>query len=67
MAPELLVTGALNWDINLFVHRLAKPGEEVVVDRIDQVPGGKIGVALRLLMTMNMGGSSPSQNPAKKF
>ncbi len=43
MHPELLVTGALNWDINLFVHRLAKPGEEVVVDRIDQVPGGKGG------------------------
>lgn len=35
------------------------------VVRVDKVPGGKIGVALHLLMTMNMGGSS--SNPAKKF
>jgi len=43
MPPELLVTGALNWDINLFVKRLAQPGEEVVVERIERVPGGKGG------------------------
>ncbi len=43
MHPELLVTGALNWDINLFVKRLAQPGEEVVVERIERVPGGKGG------------------------
>ena len=43
MAPELLVTGALNWDINLFVKRLAQPGQEVVVERIERVPGGKGG------------------------
>ena len=43
MPPELLVTGALNWDINLFVRRLPLKGEEVVVDRIERVPGGKGG------------------------
>jgi len=43
MSPDLLVTGALNWDINLFVKRLAGPGKEVVVDRIERVPGGKGG------------------------
>jgi ribokinase len=37
------VTGALNWDINLFVKRLPRPGEEVVVEKIDRVPGGKGG------------------------
>ncbi len=43
MPPELLVTGALNWDLNLFVKRLPKSGEEVVVERIERVPGGKGG------------------------
>lgn len=43
MPPELLVTGALNWDINLFVKHLPKSGEEVVVERIERVPGGKGG------------------------
>jgi ribokinase len=43
LSPELLVIGALNWDVNLFVHRLPKYGEEVVVERIDRVPGGKGG------------------------
>ena len=35
--------GALNWDINLFVKHIPKPGEEVVVTKIDRVPGGKGG------------------------
>src|SRR5437660_1031227 len=39
----MIVTGALNWDINLFVKRLPRPGEEVVVEKIDRVPGGKGG------------------------
>src|SRR5438876_7887126 len=39
----MVVTGALNWDINLFVKRLPRPGEEVVVEKIDRVPGGKGG------------------------
>src|SRR5215471_9008350 len=43
MPPELLVTGALNWDVNLFVKKLPLRGEEVVVERIERVPGGKGG------------------------
>ncbi len=43
MPSELVVTGALNWDVNLFVKRLPRRGEEVVVDRIERVPGGKGG------------------------
>ncbi len=43
MPPELLVTGALNWDYNLFVKRLPRAGEEAVVERIERVPGGKGG------------------------
>lgn len=43
MAPELAVTGAINWDVNLFVKRLPRPGEEVVVEKLDRVPGGKGG------------------------
>src|SRR5438128_10574886 len=39
----MTVIGALNWDINLFVKQIPKPGEEVVVTRIDRVPGGKGG------------------------
>ena len=43
MPLDLVVTGALNWDINLFVKRLPRPGEEVVVEKVDRVPGGKGG------------------------
>ena len=47
------VIGAINWDINLFIRRFPKTGEEVVVDRITRVPGGKAGnvavAAARLL------------------
>ncbi len=43
MPPDLVVTGALNWDINLFVKRLPRPGEEVVVEKVGRVPGGKGG------------------------
>ncbi len=43
MPPDLVVTGALNWDVNLFVKRLPRPGEEVVVEKVDRVPGGKGG------------------------
>jgi ribokinase len=43
LTADLVVTGALNWDINLFVKRLPRPGEEVVVERVDRVPGGKGG------------------------
>jgi ribokinase len=43
LPTDLVVTGALNWDINLFVKKLPKPGEEVVVEKLDRVPGGKGG------------------------
>jgi ribokinase len=43
LAPELAITGALNWDINLFVRQIPRTGQEVVVEKIDRVPGGKGG------------------------
>ena len=43
MPPELAITGALNWDINLFVKQIPRSGQEVVVEKIDRVPGGKGG------------------------
>lgn len=43
MPPELGITGALNWDINLFVKSIPRGGQEVVVEKIDRVPGGKGG------------------------
>jgi ribokinase len=50
---KTLVIGAINWDINLFVRRFPRPGEETVVERITRVPGGKAGnvavAAARLL------------------
>jgi len=38
---EICVIGAINWDINLFVERFPEIGEEVPVERITRVPGGK--------------------------
>jgi len=35
------VIGAINWDINMFVDRFARVGEEVPVRQITRVPGGK--------------------------
>jgi ribokinase len=43
MPLELGITGALNWDINLFVNHIPLAGQEVVVEKIDRVPGGKGG------------------------
>jgi ribokinase len=43
LPPDLAITGALNWDINLFVKTIPKSGQEVVVEKIDRVPGGKGG------------------------
>jgi ribokinase len=40
---ELAITGALNWDINLFVKQIPLTGQEVVVEKIARVPGGKGG------------------------
>lgn len=39
--PKISVLGAINWDINLFVKRFPRIGEEVPVERIMRVPGGK--------------------------
>jgi ribokinase len=39
--PRLLVCGAINWDTTLFVDNLPTPGEEVKVNRVLSVPGGK--------------------------
>ncbi|HIE18738.1 TPA: hypothetical protein EYP75_03330 [Candidatus Bathyarchaeota archaeon] len=38
---KICVAGAINWDINLFVERFPKIGEEVPVQKITRVPGGK--------------------------
>ncbi len=40
---KVIVIGAINWDVNLFVKKFPRDGEEVVVDRILRVPGGKAG------------------------
>jgi ribokinase len=36
-----VVIGAINWDINLFIKRFPKRGEEVPVGKLTRVPGGK--------------------------
>ena len=40
-----VVAGAINWDTTLFTSRLPREGEEVVVGRMTDVPGGKAGNA----------------------
>ena len=42
---KVVAAGAINWDINLFVQKFPKPGEETPVARIARVPGGKAGNA----------------------
>ena len=42
---KVVVAGAINWDINLFVQRFPRPGEEMPIDRITGGPGGKAGNA----------------------
>jgi len=42
---RVVVVGAINWDINLFVQRFPRPGEEIPVARIAGGPGGKAGNA----------------------
>ncbi|MBT3285072.1 hypothetical protein HN807_11430 [Candidatus Bathyarchaeota archaeon] len=37
---ELICLGAINWDINLFMERLPRNGEEVSVNEIQRVSGG---------------------------
>ncbi len=43
MPVDLVITGNLNWDTNLFVKQLPKPGHEIIVEKIDTCPGGKGG------------------------
>ena len=56
---QVVVAGAINWDINLFVQRFPRPGEEIPVARITGVPGGKAGnvsvAAARLLGSGQVG------------
>ena len=40
---NLVVCGAINWDVSCFVERLPVPGEEVTVKRITRVSGGTGG------------------------
>lgn len=37
---DLICLGAINWDINLFMERLPREGEEVPVNEIQRVSGG---------------------------
>ncbi len=37
---DLITCGAINWDINLFMERLPRPGEEMPVREIQRVSGG---------------------------
>lgn len=38
---KVCVSGAINWDINLFIDRFPEIGEEIPVNKITRVPGGK--------------------------
>jgi len=53
---KISVLGAINWDINLFVERFPKIGEEVPVENITRVPGGKGGnVAVAIARLLGSG------------
>lgn len=41
MAISHIVTGVINWDNTIFVNKFPKEGDEVKVERIIDVPGGK--------------------------
>ena len=57
--PEILVSGAINWDTTIFVERLPNPGEEVRATKVISVPGGKAAntavAAAKILGTNNVG------------
>jgi len=54
---KIVVAGAINWDINLFVKRFPEVGEEVAVERITRVPGGKAAnVAVAAARVLSSGG-----------
>jgi len=56
---DVVVAGAINWDINLFVRKFPRPGEETAVHKITRLPGGKAGnvsvAAARLLGPKRVG------------
>jgi ribokinase len=41
MTISHIVTGVINWDKTIFVKKFPKEGEEVKVERIIDIPGGK--------------------------
>lgn len=41
--PSVVVVGSLNWDVSLFVKKIPRTGEEVIVKKIQSAPGGKGG------------------------
>ncbi len=41
MTINHIVAGVINWDKTIFVNKFPKEGEEVEVERIVDVPGGK--------------------------
>jgi sugar/nucleoside kinase (ribokinase family) len=41
MTISHIVTGVINWDKTIFVKRFPREGEEVKVERIIDIPGGK--------------------------
>ena len=43
---KVVVVGAINWDINIFIDNFPRRGEQVSVRRIARVPGGKAGNAV---------------------
>ncbi|MGQ9721754.1 MAG: carbohydrate kinase family protein, partial [Candidatus Jordarchaeum sp.] len=53
---KIVSMGAINYDINLFVERFPKIGEEVPVKQITRIPGGKgANVAVAAARLMNPG------------
>jgi len=53
---DLICCGAINWDINLFMERLPRTGEEVPVHQIQRVSGGtaaNVSVAAARLLGKN--------------
>ena len=43
---KVVVAGAINWDINIFIDNFPRRGEQVAIRRIARVPGGKAGNAV---------------------
>lgn len=56
--PKLLVSGAINWDTTILVNKFPKAGEEVKVNNVVSVAGGKGGntaVAARRILGEQVG------------